>query len=288
MLGFATKYAGEFQELVVGGRICGMGGTGIAQGVEPASIILNPANAISLNRSLHLMHSENFSGIVKNEFGGFVGIKDDVAYGVEAQMVSVDGIKLTTLPDTNKQPGDDNRPFPYDTVSTRDVIFYLNAAKRKSILNFGLNLKFYYRDLAVMSGFGGGVDVGMKLNLKNLNLGIGVRDFVLAPIFWESKTKEFISPKISTGIAPYFPLIMLNSVVIFELDIIKDLSLNNFSLNSGLEFAYKDKLFFRAGRNENRYTAGAGIKYRKLIFDYGLITHPDLGISNKFSAGIEF
>ncbi len=287
-ISFGTKYAGEFQELVVGGRICGMGGTGIAQGTDPSYIVLNPANSFIINKSLHLMHAENFAGIVKNEFAAILIPKIDIIYGVGFQMVSVSNIKLTTLPDTTQQPGDENIPIPYDTISTKDLVFYLNAGKTKNIFSYGANLKIYYRDLAVLTGIGGGVDVGLKISLNNLNVGISIRDFVLAPIYWKSETKEYISPKIAFGIAPNIPLTKINSVLIIESDIIKDLSFNDILLNNGIEIAYQNKVYGRLGRCGNRYTAGVGLRYKKLTFDYGLITHQDLGISNKFSAGIEF
>lgn len=285
---FGTKYAGEFQDLIVGGRICGMGGTGVAQGIDPSYIVLNPASSFLINKSLHLMHAENFAGIVKNEFGAILIPKENISYGIGFQMVYVGNIKLTTLPDTTQQPGDGNMPFPYDTVSTKDMVFYLNASKLKNIFSYGINLKIYYRDLAVLTGIGSGVDIGIKLNLSNLNAGISVRDFVLAPIYWKNETKEYISPKICMGIAPTIPISSMNLVLIIESDIVKDLSLNDLLLNNGIEIAYQNKIYGRLGRSGNRYTAGVGLRYKNLTFDYGLITHQALGISNKFSAGIEF
>ncbi len=287
-LGFGTKYAGEFQELIIGGRICGMGGTGVAQGSDPSYIVLNPARLLLSNKSLEIMHAENFAGIIKNEFAAIVIPKEKITYGIGFQMVSISNIKLTTLPDTTKQPGDDNIPIPYDTVSTRDMVFYLNAGKTKNIFSYGVNLKIYYRDLAVLTGIGGGIDIGLKLHLKNLSAGFSIRDFVLAPIYWKSDTKEYISPKITLGIAPKILLTSINAVLIIESNIVKELSYNDFLLNNGIEIAYKDKIYGRLGISGDRYTAGVGLGYKKLTFNYGLITHQDLGISNKFSAGIEF
>jgi len=285
---YATKYAGEFQELIVGGRICGMGGTGVAQGIDPTAILLNPANAPFINRSLHLMHAENFSGIVKNEYGALVVPKTKSAYGIGFQMVSVGNIKLTTLPDTTQQPGDENQPIPYDTVFTRDMILYLNAAQIKSLFAYGVNLKIYYRNLAVLTGVGGGMDIGLRLNLKNLNTGITIRDFILSPVYWNNDSKEYISPKVSFGLAPNIPLTKINSILTVEIDLVKDLSFNELKLNTGIELAYQNKIYGRLGKSGCRYTAGVGLRYKKLVFDYGLITHPDLGLSNKFSAGLDF
>lgn len=284
----ATKYAGEFQELIAGGRSCGMGGTGIAQGIDPAAILLNPANAPFISRSVHFMHAENFSGLIKNEFGALVVPKINNAYGIGFQMVSASNIKLTTLPDTTRQPGDENQPIPYDTVAARDMILYFNAAKSKNIFACGLNVKIYYRDLAVLTGLGGGVDLGVKVNLKNLNAGFTVRDFILSPIYWDNDSKEYVSPKITFGLAPYIPLISMHSAITIEVDLVKDLSFDELKLNAGIEWAYQNKIYGRLGKSGGRYTAGAGLRYKRLVFDYGLITHSDLGLSNKFSAGLVF
>lgn len=284
----ATKYAGEFQELIVGGRICGMGCTGIAQGIDPAALLLNPANAPFIDRSCHFMHAENFSGIIKNEFGALVIPKTNSAYGIGLQMVSAGNIKLTTLPDTTQQPGDGNQPIPYDTISTRDMILYFNVAKSRNLFAYGVNLKIYYRDLAVLSGLGGGMDIGLRLNLKNLNAGFTARDFILSPVYWDNDSKEYISPKMAFGLAPFIPLTGINSTLTIEVDLVKDLSFDELRLNTGIELAYQNKIYGRLGKSGGRYTAGAGLRYKRLVFDYGLITHSDLGLSNKFSAGFVF
>ncbi|MCX7994390.1 MAG: hypothetical protein N3A65_01285 [candidate division WOR-3 bacterium] len=286
--GYSRKYAGEFQELMVGGRICGMGGTGVAQGIDPSALILNPALSPFISRSLHLMHSENFAGIVKNDFGAIIIPKNDFAWGLGFQMVSVGGIKLTTLPDTTHQPDDGNQPIPYDTVSTKDVVIYLNAGRTKNFLSYGTNLKIYYRDLAVVTGLGAGTDIGIKIKLTNLTIGMSIRDFILSPIYWKNETREYIYPKLTFGLASRIPLSKINSILTIESDFMRHFTMDDILLAHGIELAYKNKIYGRFGKTGNRYTAGAGLRYKKIFFDYGLITHTDLGISNKFSLGLEF
>lgn len=284
---YGTKYAGEFQELGVGARACAMGGVGVAQCVDPSVIYFNPAGTIFSPRSLLLMHAENFAGIVKNEFGSVVLPKGDIAVGVGVQYVSTSGTKFTTLPDTTSPPSSDNPPIPYDTVSTKDIVLYLNGAKATELFTYGANIKLYYRNLAVMTGLGGGLDLGIRLNLKYLKLGGAVRDFILSPIVWGNNSKETISSKISFGVGPEIPLEKVNSIIIIECDIVKSLDIQGFDLNFGFEYAYKDILFGRCGRTAGNYTLGIGLKYKKFNLDYALITH-SLENSNKFSAGLEF
>ncbi len=84
------------------------------------------------------------------------------------------------------------------------------------------------------------------------------------------------------------PLSKINSILILEFDVVRDLSFNELKINLGFELTHKNMISGRLGRCGDRLTLGAGLRYRKLIFDYGLITHSDLGISNKFSAGLDF
>lgn len=283
-----TKYAGDFQELGVGGRALAMGGTGVAQSVEPSAIYFNPAGSFFVSRGVFLMHAENFAGIVKNEFGSIILPKGRMVFGFGAQYVSVSGIKLTTLPDTTSSPGDDNQPIPYDTVGTSDMILYINGARGNEKIAYGANIKVFYRNLSVMSGFGGGLDVGLRLNMDYLKIGLAVRDFILSPIIWDNGSKETILPKLSFGCAPVLPIRKLNSVITLEFDFVKTWDVSGFDLNLGFEYAFKDLIFGRIGIHRGDYTLGIGLFYKRFRLDYAFVTHSWLENSNKFSAGLQF
>jgi len=283
-----TKYAGEFQELGVGGRACAMGGTGVAQFVDPSVIYFNPAGSFFVPRSVLLMHAENFAGVVKNEFGSVILTKGNMAIGLGVQYVSVSGIKLTTLPDTTSAPNSDNQPIPYDTVGTNDMIVYINGARGNEKFAYGANIKIFYRNLAVMSGFGGGLDLGLILNMDYLKIGFAVRDFILSPIIWSNGSKETIFPKVSFGCAPVIQIKKINSVITLECDFVKTLDVSGFDFNFGFEYTYKHLIFGRIGVHRGNYTLGIGLFYKKIRFDYALVTHSWLENSNKFSAGLQF
>ncbi len=288
MLLMATKYAGEFQELGVGGRACAMGGTGVAQFVSPSVIYFNPAGSYYVNRSVLLMHAENFAGVVKNEFGSVILPKENMAFGLGLQYLSVSNIKLTTLEDTTSPPSSENPPIPYDTVGTKDMILYINGSRGNDKLSYGANIKIFYRNLAVITGYGGGVDLGLVLNMNYLIVGVALRDFILSPIIWSNGTKETIITKLSLGVSPVLPLEKINSVITLECDLIKAIDMNGFDVNIGLEYAYKDFIFGRAGIHHGDYTVGVGLKYKKFNLDYALVTHDWLKNSNKISAGFIF
>lgn len=288
MLLIATKYAGEFQELGVGGRACAMGGTGVAQFLDPSVIYFNPAASFYTDRSVLLMHAENFAGVVKNEFGSVVLPRENMAIAFGLQYLSVSDIILTTLTDTTSPPSSENPPIPDDTVGTNDLVFYINGAKGNDKFSYGANIKVFYRNLAVMTGYGGGVDLGIALNIDYLKVGLAMRDFILSPIIWSNGTKETIISKLALGVAPVIPLEKINSVITLECDFTKTLDMDGFNMNIGFELAYKDFVFGRIGRHSGNYTIGVGLKYKKFNLDYALVTHSELKNSNKISAGLKF
>jgi hypothetical protein len=285
---FATKYAGEFQELGVGGRPCAMGGTGIAHYADPSVIYFNPAGMRYIPSGLLLMHAENFGGIVKNEFLSVVLPRAGMSWGMALQYVSVGGIKFTELADTTRPVGSDNRPVAYDTVDTKDVVVYISGARGNEIWALGANFKLFYRDLSVINGYGGGVDLGTAFKLDILRLGCGIRDFILSPMIWSNGTKETIFPKITCGAAVKFPFENINSSLTLGCDLVRQLDFHGFVVNTGIEFGYRQLIFGRAGLFKNNFTIGLGLKYRQFSLDYAFITHSELDNTNKLSAGFSF
>jgi hypothetical protein len=139
-----------------------------------------------------------------------------------------------------------------------------------------------------MSGFGGGLDVGLRYNLEYLKIGLAVRDFILSPIMWDNGSTETILPKLSFGCATVMPLRKINSVVTVECDFAKTLDITGFDFNVGLEYAFKNLIFGRIGVHRGNFTLGIGLFYKRFRFDYALVTHSWLDNSNKFSAGLQF
>ncbi len=283
-----TKYAGEFQELQVGARASAMGGAGIAQFNDPTVLYFNPAGTFFTSRSAHVMHAENFAGAVKNDFGAVVLPRGNMSLGLGIQYVHTNGIKLTTLPDTTLDPGSNNVPIPYDTVGTSDFLFYINGSKGNERFSVGANIKVFYRNLNAISGYGGGLDLGVAYKLDYLRIGFAIRDFVLSPLVWSSGLKETILPKIALGVAPIIHLKAINSTVAIEADIVKMIDVAGFDVNLGFEYGYRDLLFGRMGIYRGDYTLGIGLQYGKFSLDYAFMAHPDLDNTNKVSAGLRF
>ncbi len=284
----ATPYAGEFQDLGGGSRACAMAGTGFAQGIDPSALYFNPAVTRFLPRSFFIMHAESFGGLVRNEYAATVVPRPAATFGIGLQYLAISGIKFTTLPDTTQPPSADNPPYSYDTVSARDAILYGHISRGNEFLGWGSNLKLYYRGLSAIYGFGGGIDLGGALNLEYVRVGVAVRDFILAPLVWSNGTRETISPRLTLAVAPVLPIPRINSRFTLECAVQKQMDLPGFLIRTGAEFAYHQTLYGRCGISPDGFTLGAGVRYRRLFFDYALATHSYLKNTNKFSAGIEF
>jgi hypothetical protein len=265
-----------------------MGATGVASSNDPSLIYFNPALSRFTQPGVLAMHAENFGGVVKNEFLSLVLPREAMALGVALQYVSVGDIILTRLADTTAPPGSNNPPIPYDTVGTQDMVLYINGAKGNEFFSYGANIKVFYRDLSVVTGYGGGLDAGMALLFPNMRAGLAIRDVVLSPLVWSNGTKESILTRISLGLAPMFSIEAINADIMFACDITKHIDVRGFEINLGFEFSYKDLLHGRIGLENGNYTLGAGLQYKKFFIDYAFLSHAELDNTNKISAGLIF
>jgi hypothetical protein len=151
-----------------------------------------------------------------------------------------------------------------------------------------VNVKVFYRNLNAITGFGGGVDLGVAFRTDYFHAGFAVRDFILSPLLWSSGLKETILPKLALGVAPVLPIKALNSTIRFETDIVKVIDVAGFDLNMGIEYSFRDLLYGRFGVCRGDYTLGIGLQYKRFSVDYAFMTHSDLDNTNKFSAGYRF
>ncbi len=289
-IGRASKYAGDFQELGVGARALGMAAAVVAQPADPFALYYNPAaTALADRRSVGFMHAENFGGVVKNDYLSLVIPGSNGAVGAAYYYLGVPDIKLTRLADTLYELSETNRPVPYDTVSASDHVLFLNYSRGRGRISYGANIKLYYRSLAVIKGFGGGLDAGLQGHFDYLDLGLTIRDVILSPVIWDNGYREQILPRFALGLAPRFEIPAWKSILRFEWDLVKRLDNGRrFEQNLGMELAYNSGLFVRFGLQEFRPTLGLGIGWRGLTLDYAFVYHPELSSSNKVSAGVSF
>lgn len=291
----ATKYAGDFEQLGASARAIGMGGAMSAAAGDPSAIYYNPALASRLPRpSALLLHSEDFSGLVKHNFIGVILPNNCQAFGIALFHNGIPGIKLTALPDSTQPPGENNRPYVVRTVNANQLIGYFSYSRLlSSILAAGGNVKIIYQNLGnTASCLGMGIDLGILLSpLRNFDVGLRIRNASTSPLFWNTGARENITPNLALGISKLFPLGRDRLRLAIETE--ANLEEKSLVPNFGLEYSFREILFGRIGSYRNNFSFGVGFKFKRFHIDYGYAsgTAPEareLGSPQQLSGGVEF
>lgn len=276
-----STYSNEFLNIGVGARAMGMSKSvsSFTSGVEAG--YWNPAGIISVqDYEFSAMHNSLYSGIGSYDyFGAALPIeRDEVAMSVSIIRLGVDNILNTT----NLIDSDGNINYNNITsFSSADVAAIFSIAKTfpKLGLDVGINGKIIRRNIGDFAiGHGFGFDIGAQYQYKNLKLGLVLRDVTTTFTAWdvdentfnaianaqtevenqnqaEPESIEITLPKFQFGVS-YFKQFNNNYSLLTAIDLVGRFAETNdiisssfasFSPNLGLELAYQDRLYFRAG-----------------------------------------
>lgn len=189
------KYSNEFLNLGVGGRALGMGKVQVSLANDATAGYWNPAGLANQTHKYDgvLMHSELFSGIVKNDYAAFsTPIDGQSAIGVSVMRLGVDNIADT------RALLDEYGGINYDRItyfSVADYALLLSYARKIGKvegLSVGANAKIIYRNVGSFAhGYGFGVDAGVQYNHKGWNLGLMARDITTTFTQWTINADEY-------------------------------------------------------------------------------------------------
>ncbi|MBD2716327.1 PorV/PorQ family protein [Microvirga sp. STR05] len=271
------KYSNEFLNIGVGGRALGMGKTQVSLAQDATAGYWNPAGLLSQKTKYDavLMHSELFSGIVKNDYAAFsMPLDDQSAIGISAVRLGVDDIADTR--DLINEYG----YIQYDRIryfSVADYAVMLSYARRIGNiegLKVGANAKVIYRNIGEFANaWGFGIDAGMQYDKGNWRLGLMARDITttvnawsinserLRPVAGDStdipaNSTEITLPRFVLGVGRLIQLPgEFTALAAVDLEMTTDGQRNtlisskavSIDPRAGLEIGYKNLVFLRGG-----------------------------------------
>lgn len=272
------KYSNEFLNIGVGARALGMGKVQVSLAQDATAGYWNPAGLLSQKNKYDavLMHSELFSGIVKNDYAAFsMPLDEQSAIGASVVRVGVDDI-ADTRSLINEYGYIDYSQIRYFSVADYAVLLsYARKIGNVEGLKFGANAKIIYRNVgSFANAWGFGIDAGVQYDKNNWHFGLMARDITTTYNAWSINTEEFKEangapldgiPKNSTEIT--LPLFVFGAAHSFklpgeftalaavDLEISTDGQRNTLVSSSvasldpraGLEIGYKNLAFLRGG-----------------------------------------
>jgi hypothetical protein len=201
------KYSNEFMNLGAGARSLGMGKVQVSLATDATAGYWNPAALTNLASKYDgvLMHSELFSGVVKNEYAAFAMPLDEKSViGATLLRTGVDNIADTRLLINQYDGSIDYSRITYFSVA--DYALLLSYARKLGPegLSVGANAKLIYRNVgSYANAYGFGIDAGVQYNHKGWRLGLMARDITTTFNAWSVDADKF---KASAAIGDQIPV----------------------------------------------------------------------------------
>lgn len=197
------KYSNEFMNLGAGARSLGMGKVQVSLATDATAGYWNPAALTNLSAKYDgvLMHSELFSGVVKNDYAAFAMPLDDKSViGATLLRTGVDNIADTRLLINQYDGSIDYSRITYFSVA--DYALLLSYARKLGPegLSVGANAKLIYRNVgSYANAYGFGIDAGVQYNHKGWRLGLMARDITTTFNAWSVDADKFKASGVAVG-----------------------------------------------------------------------------------------
>ena len=329
------KYSNEFMNIGVDAAAFGMANAVVASSADVNSGYWNPAGLVNLeDKQISLMHAAYFANIANYDYAAFAMPLDDRSVvALSVIRFGVDDILNTTRLIDEQGNIDYNR---ISLFSTADYGFTFSYARRLPLdgLNYGINAKVIRRVIGdFASSWGFGLDAAVQFRTDQWMFGIMARDITTTFNAWaidEDKfaeikgavegqnqdlpeTTEITIPKLQLGVARKF-VYDYDYTLLAEVDLnfrfaetndIISTSFASITPSVGLEFAYIDMVFIRAGVGNFQTikqldgsdglglqpNIGVGFRYKGIQVDYALTDIGDQSAalySNVFSLKLDW
>lgn len=271
----------SFLKLGFGARNIAMGDAGAVAANDVTTINYNPANLADLqNTQVTFMHNSWIQD-VRSELGAVKFDLFNLPFAI--------GFNVTTISDIPV------RQIAGDPISTFNGNYFSGSISTGFFLNdnlsFGTTIKYLYEGLLNDEGEGFGLDFGLryKTNIDGLFASAVIKNLGSMSPLRNEKTK--LPTEIRIG--PAYQFALPDSKLSFTMagEFQKYLSTDDIHFNLGGEALYNGTFAIRAGYQtgyiSKGFTAGAGIHWGDLVFDYAL-TPFSLGLGSGNSISLSF
>ncbi|MGH7739865.1 MAG: PorV/PorQ family protein [bacterium] len=287
---FAQDAGGVESPFDLGGsaRTLGMGGVGVAFTGDGNSFFLNPATLASVTEQQILtFHSPLLLDSAYDALGYVLPLGAHVAMGAAVERVSTTGV-LETVDSIS----------PVGTISNEQLQGLLGYGfQLDGGLSLGVNLKYDHQALGSYQDSGLGLDMGLlyqfartgkdlsRFGLGNLSLGFSVSNLVPSGghLF---EIDDDPARVLRPGLSYHYQTADLSTSIWLGVEGEFSEDANSLLL-AGLEYGWNNLLFGRVGFDGVGPTAGAGIRWEGLEFDYAF-NQRDLGPLQRFSLTFRF
>jgi len=305
-----AKYAEEFLNLGLGARSYGMGGAFTSLADDATSFYWNPAGTVQIEKkTVFFMHSTQFKDLMTYDGATFIlpGKSAKKAFSIGILYLSIPDIFDTrnAWEDTDNDGLPDADEIDYSKITQfndSEIAVFLNVAiKKRDNLFLGFNVKYLRKSFAEFSANGLGTDFGLVyIPMQRIRLGLNLKDITGSFLLWNTGKKEFIYPKLRTGvtvIANFFFITESQIHLSMDTEIRGDhrllsSQLSYKSINAdfywGMEYWFKDIFALRIGSDCGAISTGLGLSYKGINIDYAVLSNEQLDSSQRLSGSITF
>lgn len=293
-----AKYAGEPFSLGVGAGPLGMGGAVVAGPFNAASAYWNPAGlAYTFGRQILTMHAETFGSLLNHDYIGYSSNNGKArglnSYGAYLYYLGGGGVKITGYDPVAQWP------YVIREENHFDIMLGMSLAGRlRDNLSYGATAKVIYRDIAVETGYGLGLDAGVVYKVDTIiTAAVAVTDLTSTFLAYSNDNTETIYPAVKPALSVRLARREVEAILTGQTILrfegrrqTAELWQGNISADfqAGLEVSYRKAAFGRVGYDQGHFAAGLGAAFDRYLIDLAYLHHNDLDDTFRVSAGVTF
>jgi len=276
----------SFLKIGVGGRNIAMGDAAVAGGTNAEAAYYNPALiAASRSASVTIMHNKWFGDITTQYLGAAVPL-EGWSFGVFVGLTSVPEIEIRTVPGEAE-----------DTFDSHNFAAGFTAAMPLGEdVEIGITAKYVFEKILVHSADGYAFDLGIRAQpfegeiLSRVVLGAAVSNLGSMSELHDESSK--LPALARYGAAYSIPVQVTKGNLNIEVNGMTLFDNSKTHISIAGEIDYSRLLFIRAGYQSGfdvkDFTAGVGVAYSAVRFDYGYTPFKELGSAHTVSLSIIF